>query len=188
MNLREGYRSNTRRKIVLGSNMGSLLRDNARYGTVEQKIHKVAGKINGVAYLFMNWAQANIELDHIDRPTIIYVLPPSGELYYKWSQVRDYPEAQIAFVAPTDFDFEGDENDDIIEHMKRICVHFIVELNSSGLFSPIEGSVPYRVLYDTFDQNVTGIVISLLLQEERGITICNEEKREEDIKTIQGEI
>lgn len=156
------------------------LKGTARYGTVEQKIRSIVESLEGVAYMFKNWSQANDEIDHIDGPTIIYVLPPSGDLDFDYSQVRDYPQSQIAFVASTEFDFEGEENDNIIEQMKRLCIRFVKSLNESGLFEQIEGRLSYRVLYDYFDQNVTGIVITPPLIEEEGVIICSDEHRSED--------
>ena len=153
----------------------------APHGTVEKKIHSIVDSMNeDVAYLFMNWSQANEAVDNISKPTIIYVLPPAGEFDISWAQVKDSPDAQIAFVAPTDFDFDGHENDDIIERMKRLCVLFIKTFNESGLFKQIEGKLEYQVLYDFFDQNVTGIVINPKLKEEEGIMVCEDISRTED--------
>lgn len=150
------------------------------YGTVEKKIRDIVQKMGGVNYLFMNWAQANEKIDHIDGPTIIYVLPPSGELDFHYTSVKDYPQSQIAFVASTEFDFEGTENDNIIEQMKRLCIRFVKAVNESGMFAEIEGRLPYRVLYDYFDQNVTGIVITPPLEEEEGVIMCDEDYRTDD--------
>ena len=75
---------------------------------------------------------------------------------------------------------EGEANDDVIEQMKRLCVKFVKALNGSGLFKQIEGKLPYQVLYDHLDQNVTGIVIEPPLEEEEGIIICEDEVRAED--------
>jgi len=163
--------------------METTLKNIAEHGTVEKKIHKIVDSMGAdVAYQFMNWAQANVELDRVDKPSVIYILPPAGELDFGWAQVKDRPDAQIAFVAPTDFDFDGEENDDIIEQMKRLCIRFIKKLNESGLFEQIEGRQPYRVLYDYLDRNVTGIVIEPKLKEEQGILICGDsEVRTEDV-------
>lgn len=150
------------------------------YGTVEKKIKDIVQNMGGVNYLFMNWSQANEKIDHIDGPTVIYVLPPSGELDFNYTSVKDYPMCQIAFVASTDFDFEGEENDNIIEQMKRLCIRFINAVNESGMFEYIEGRLPYRVLYDYFDENVTGIVITPPLKEEEGVIVCEDQYRNED--------
>jgi hypothetical protein len=152
-----------------------------KYGTVEAKVRKVAESIGeDVEYLFMNWSQANVAMDAITKPSVVYVLPPSGKLDFSYARVKDYPETQIGFLAPTDFDFDGTENDNIIEQMKRLAIKFIKALNASKCFELIEGKQPYQVVYDFLDQNVTGIVLNLPLEEVDGIIICEEESRYED--------
>lgn len=149
-----------------------------RLGTVEAKVRKVIESLSeDVCYQFCNWAQANVELDKVETPTIVYILPPSGSFNFTWREVLDSPNAQIAFVSPTDFDFDGAENDGIVEAMKRLCVRFVLALNESGYFETIEGNLPYQVLYDHLDQNVTGIVISPTLVEVAGVNLCDEPTR-----------
>lgn len=144
-------------------------------GTVEGKIRSIVASMGeDVEYRFMNWAQANVELDHIEKPTIVYVLPPSGTLTFKWNEVKDAPNTQIAFVCVTNFDFDGSENDGIIEEMKRLAIRFVKALNKSELFETIDGDVLYQVLYDHLDQNVTGIVLTLTLEEVKGVSICTD--------------
>lgn len=152
-----------------------------KYGTVEAKVRKVAESMGeDVEYLFMNWSQANVAMDAITKPSVVYVLPPSGKLDFSYARVKDYPDTQIGFLAPTDFDFDGTENDNIIEQMKRLAIKFIKALNASKCFELIEGKQPYQVVYDFLDQNVTGIVLNLPLEEVDGIIICEEESRYED--------
>ena len=152
-----------------------------KYGTVEAKVRKVAESMGeDVEYLFMNWSQANVAMDAITKPSVVYVLPPSGKFDFRYARVKDYPETQIGFLAPTDFDFDGTENDNIIEQMKRLAIKFIKALNASKCFELIEGKQPYQVVYDFLDQNVTGIVLNLPLEEVDGIIICEEESRYED--------
>lgn len=146
------------------------------YVTVEQKVHEIVNKMPCDAeYLFMNWAQANVAIRDIEKPTIVYVLPPAGKLDFSYARVKDYPETQIGFLAPTDFDFDGHENDNIVEQMKRLAILFVKVLNLSEYFELIEGNVSYQVVYDYLDQNVTGIVITLKLKEVNGVVICDDE-------------
>lgn len=149
-----------------------------RLGTVEAKVRKIVESLGeGISYQFCNWAQANVELDKIKKTTIVYVLPASGKLLFTWRQVLDRPSTQIAFVSPTDFDFDGAENDSIVEEMKRLCIRFVKALNESGYFEEIEGEQDYQVLYDHLDVNVTGIVISPILKELEGVNLCDEPAR-----------
>ena len=133
--------------------------------TVQEKIKSIASRIEGTAYLFMNWAQTNVALDTIDKPTIVYVLPPSGTLNVKYA-------SQIAFLDKTDFDFDSTENDEVIERMKGLFYTFLREYNKGEYFEPIEGDIPYQVVYDKLDVNVTGIVVTLTLVELEGSEIC----------------
>lgn len=152
-----------------------------KYGKVEAKVRAVVKSMgDDVKYLFMNWSQTNVAMDDIDMPTIVYVLPPSGKLDFGYARVKDYPETQIGFLCPTDFDFDGTENDNIIEQMKRLAIRFIKALNASEMFELIEGKQPYQVVYDKLDQNVTGIVLTLPLEEVEGVRICEDESREDD--------
>lgn len=147
-------------------------------GTVEGKVRKIVESLGeDVDYLFCNWAQTNVALDKMTKPTIIYVLPPSGSLHFTWREVLDSPNAMIAFVSPTDFDFDGAKNDGIIEAMKRLCIRFIRALNGSGYFVELDDDIQYQVLYDHLDENLTGIVISPTLIEEEGVNLCNEPER-----------
>ena len=149
-----------------------------RLGTVEAKVRKIVESLGeNVGYQFCDWAQANVSLDKVKVPSIIYVLPPSGSLFFTWREVLDRPNAQIAFVSPTDFDFDGSENDGIIEEMKRLCIRFVNAVNEGKYFEAIDGDLPYQVLYDHLDHNVTGIVISPTLKELKGVNLCNEPER-----------
>ena len=153
----------------------------AKYGTVESKVKAVAESLgDGVQYLFMNWAQANVAMDEVVKPSIVYVLPPSGTLDFGYARVKDYPETQIGFLCPTDFDFDGTENDNVIERMKRLAIRFVKALNESECFERIEGKLSYQVVYDFLDQNVTGIVLSIPLEEVDGVAICEDESRDSD--------
>lgn len=153
----------------------------AKYGTVESKVKAVAESLgDGIRYLFMNWAQANVAMDEVVKPSIVYVLPPSGMLDFGYARVKDYPETQIGFLSPTDFDFDGTENDNVIERMKRLAIRFVKALNESEYFERIEGKLSYQVVYDFLDQNVTGVVLSIPLEEVDGVAICEDESRDSD--------
>lgn len=141
--------------------------------TIQDKVKAIAERVEGVDYLFENWAKANIELDDIERPTIVYILPASGTMSVRYNAVTDAPMAQIAVLSPTELDFDSAENDDIIEMCKDIFVSFLRELNKGEYFEPIEGGdIPYQVVYDKLDVNTTGIIVTLALKELQPTTIC----------------
>jgi len=146
------------------------------FPTVESKIRHIVEHIwkPDADYMFYNWAQANVALDGITRPVIVYVLPASGTLFPQWHQTCDRPTTQIAFLSPTDFDFKTRTNDRLMQAMKILAIKFILEVNKSGMFEkiPEKTPIPYQAVYDHLDENVTGIIISLDLRELQGIKHC----------------
>lgn len=140
--------------------------------SVERKIASVAAKLEGVTYLYDNWATANVRLDRLEFPAIINLLPVSGRFDISRTQLRDCPECMIAFADKTRFDFDGVENDEVIERCKALAVRFIRELNKSGLFEWTSTDIRYSVFYDKLDVNVTGIVVELNLKEVKGVPMC----------------
>lgn len=149
--------------------------NNTTNGSVESKVRAVVESMNeSVTYLYHNWAQANVAIDNIDGPTILYVLPTNGSLDVQWHSVKDKPESFIAFLDKAEFDFDGESNNNVVERMKLLAIKFINALNRSGLFEEIEGNLRYQVLYDHLDMNVTGVVINPILEEAEGISTCRE--------------
>ena len=140
--------------------------------SVERKIASVIEKMGNLTYVFDNWHTANFRLDKESLPAVINVLPVSGVMNVTDRRLRDFPNCMLAFVDKADFDFDGKDNDEILERCKNLAMEFILTANASGLFEPISGDVRYSVLYDKLDVNVTGVVIELQLREKQGITLC----------------
>lgn len=140
--------------------------------SVERKIASVIETMGNMTYVFDNWHTANFRLDKESLPAVINVLPVSGVMNVTDRKLRDFPNCMLAFVDKADFDFDGKDNDEILERCKNLAIEFILTANASGLFEPISGDVRYSVLYDKLDVNVTGVVIELQLREKQGITLC----------------
>lgn len=140
--------------------------------TVEAKIKSIVEEMKGVTYIFDNWATANVRLDSSAMPAVLNVLPVSGRFNLGKTQLKDFPNCMLAFLDKSDFDFDGTENDEIIERCKLLAKEFILRLNASEMFEQVEGDIPYSVVYDKLDVNVTGIVIEMQLKESRGLVLC----------------
>lgn len=140
--------------------------------TVEQKIKSIVDKMDGLTYAFDNWQTANLRLDKLPFPAVVNVLPVSGRFNMGKNQLKDYPNMLIAFLDKTDFDFDGEDNDLIVEKCKNLAREFILRANESRLFEYIEGDIYYSVVYDKLDVNVTGVVIELTPKEINGIGLC----------------
>lgn len=139
--------------------------------TVEQKLQKVAEtfKDEGISYLFHDWTRVNIAVDQMPLPVIVYSLPASGSLDMKNGFVNDNQNGLISFLSLTEFDFDSKENDCIISRMKQLALRFFSVYNQSGYFETVGGTMPYRVVYDMLDANVTGVMFEVSVKELDGI-------------------
>lgn len=138
--------------------------------SVQKRIKQIASHFTGCNYFFANWQQLNEALEEVKKgkPVICYILPPSGRLSIKHSATYfvDKPSTLIAFLVHTEVDFDGEENDELIEQMKSLFRSFLKVLNASGLFEPIDDEeISYDVAYDDTDDCVTGILVNLPLVE-----------------------
>lgn len=141
-------------------------------GSVEAKIRYIAEQFEDCFYMFADYSQANVMFDRIKRPTILYVLPASGQMRIRKDAVIDKPSVMLWFLCPADFDFHGEENECRVEAMKRLGIRFIDAVNKSGLFEYVE-YIPYQVAYDSFDANLTGVCFTPTLEEKHGVSLCN---------------
>lgn len=151
--------------------------------TVQKKVKSVAEKFAKAQYFYGDWNQIDELLDKMGRqgaegfpqPVICHLLPVSGQMILKYGDLSftDEPETTFAFLVSSELDFEGEENEDKVEMMKLLAQCFIRALNESELFEPIGDTIlNYQVPYDTTDECVTGIIITLPLREKTGRTYC----------------
>lgn len=137
--------------------------------SVEQKIKSVSGKMAGFTYVYEDWTRADLKLERLPLPALINLLPVSGALTLGKDQFRDVPNCMFVFVDKVRRDANGSDNDAVFERMKNAAMEFIVRLNESGLFEPVEGEIPYSVILEKLAPVVTGISISLKLKEVAGV-------------------
>lgn len=144
--------------------------------TVKQKVKSIVDQMQGISYVFGNWTIANVMLEKIsdaELPVFVNLLPVSGSFSLGKTQLKDYPNCMFSFLDKTDFDFDSSENDAIIERCKNYAKEFILRLNESGLFEQIDENIPYQVLYDHLDINMTGVSIEVQLKETKGLVLCH---------------
>lgn len=126
-----------------------------------------------VHYAFNDWTRANIELDTLPTPCILYLLPAAGSFMLRNGQVRDFPDVAIAFLDKAVIDENAVHDDSIVERMKRLVLAFVNAYNESGLFEPLEGELRYQVPIDILDSVISGVIIQPKIKEVRGVRLCD---------------
>lgn len=151
----------------------SVTKDNGeQLGTVEGKIRAVVESIPGVNYIFNDWTKANVDIDKVPTPCVIFIQPASGSFDMHNGKARDMPDCAIAFLDRTVHDDDAVSEDSVVERMKRLALVFIDALNKSGYFEAVQGKVGYQVPIDTTDSIVSGVIINPTLKETQGSSMC----------------
>lgn len=141
--------------------------------TVEQKVKSVAETMEGLTYVFENWTKADIRIERFPLPAMVNLLPVSGSFKLKNNQFKDQPNCMFAFFDKSERDSNGSEYDTVVDRCKALAMEFIVKLNNSGLFEPIEGEISYSVSLDKLSTSVSGIIVSVQLKELKGVCASN---------------
>jgi hypothetical protein len=132
---------------------------------IDEKIKQIVDSLGGLTFEFNDWTKLNYKLSQKNLPVCMYLLPVSGSFLNKNNNMRDRPKALIAFLVLSELDFEGETNEPTVERMKQYAKRFIAAVNKSGMFKPISEITHYSVVYDKLDDNVTGVVIDIELEE-----------------------
>lgn len=133
---------------------------------VRQGIKRIVGQM-GLRYLFASFAEANLLVGEGDFPVVIDVLPTSGSVSVRQGFYRDAPNCMLFFCDKTELDYNAEREQPKVARMKALAFEFIERANQSGLFEPITDA-DYQVLYDRTDTAVSGIALSLTLQDATG--------------------
>lgn len=155
--------------------------------TVIDKIRLVVETIGGLSFMYDDWNRVNKRADMLVRsnepvspddtqaegrlPSCFVILPASGQFDTRAANYRDAPDLQICFCIDSELDFDGLQNDTLVEQMKLKCKQFIAAYNDSGMFEPLPDLIDYRPLYDILEANLTGVYINIRAFEVAGYCV-----------------
>lgn len=124
----------------------------------------------GLRYLFASMYEANLLVGEGDFPVVIDILPTSGSVSVRQGYYRDAPNCLLFFCDKTELDYNAEREQPKVARMKQFAFEFIAEANKSGYFEPITDAT-YEVMYDRTDVAVSGVALSLTLQDAIGICV-----------------
>lgn len=102
------------------------------------------------------------------------------------NQNREQANIALFFVNKTEFDFDSEENEAIIEEMKKKANTWLRSLFSSSVLEVV-GNVRTTRIYNEYDAILTGIGFNLTIAEKYGFNACKEtEFVPTNIKKITG--
>lgn len=145
---------------------------------VREKLYSIVLAMSKeVHFSYANVRQFNNDVNSKDmelKPVINVVELESGmfALNPNFGSFRErYPATQIQFLDISEFDYNSDQNDCIVDRMKEIAKEFLLRLDDSELFEPIT-DVPFNQVFRAYDDNLSGIEITLNLRELNSQNVC----------------
>lgn len=125
----------------------------------------------GAKYLYDEWGRINLHADQLKIGDVVVVetLPTNGQIDTRFVPVvRTSRTAIFAFLKHCDLDFDGAEVGTIIDEMLDLAKHYIVMLDATRRYEPIEGLMDYNAVIDFLDANMAGVRVTLTLKELEG--------------------
>lgn len=125
----------------------------------------------GAKYLYDEWGRINLHADKLAIGDVVVVetLPTNGQIDTRFAPVVTTSRTAIfAFLKHCNLDFKGFEVGHIIDEMLALVKRYIVRLDATGAFEPIDGLLDYNAVIDFMDANMAGVRVTLTLKELEG--------------------
>jgi hypothetical protein len=126
----------------------------------------------------------NLIADNMDLPAAIVQLITQGTIDQQSGQWREVVSAAVFFVDKSDFDFDADENEKIIDRCKRRCLRWLAALPLDEHLDLVRWERTSRV-YERFDAILTGFAVMVMLRERESVTDCEETEQENEEQLIE---
>lgn len=132
---------------------------------------KAVAQALGCLYIYDEWGRVNLHADRlpIGSSVVVETLPTNGEIDTTFAPVvKTSRSAIFAFLKHCDLDFKGVEVGEIIEEMLAIAKQYVLLLDQSGEFEPLDGRIEWNSVVDFLDANMAGVRLTLELKELKG--------------------
>ena len=111
------------------------------------------------------------------EPIAFAYLLKGGEVDVQRNQLREGVNLAVFFCKKTEFDFNSEENERLIDDCKRLAFGWLSLMRKSGYFETV-GSITTERVYDTTTDILTGIAVNVTLRELQGYSECDLPYRE----------
>ena len=111
------------------------------------------------------------------EPIAFAYLLKGGEVDVQRNMLREGVNLAVFFCKKTEFDFNSEENERLIDDCKRLAFGWLSLMRKSGYLETV-GSITTERVYDTTTDILTGIAVNVTLRELQGYSECDLPYRE----------
>ena len=138
--------------------------------TIVDKIKESISVATDLPVYYQSEEQLNRIADNADYPCAYFFLLQTQGITTDSMTLRERVNIAVFFVNLTEFDFNADENEAIIDECKQKAMRWLAMLPRDAYFRLTAVGQSER-LYDTFDAQLTGYAVNVTLEELEGF--CN---------------
>lgn len=141
--------------------------------TIIEKIRNSIQRVHGASFpvYYHDETTLNLLADTMTFPCAIVQLITDGNLEYVSGQLREVVTAAVFFVRPSQFDFDADANEGIIDDCKRKALSWLLSMQLDQYLTLVGVDRTSRA-YERFDAILTGYGVLCRLTENEGVTDC----------------
>ena len=127
----------------------------------------------GLPFVYGSAGDINRALDYSPLPCVFVYLLTTTSVSDVNGQLHERATVAAFFVNKTVFDFDGIENEGIIDEMKRRAFAWVAASRSDKTltFGAVENA--QRVYDEISDATVTGYAVQITIEEIEGVGTCN---------------
>ena len=145
--------------------------------SIVTKIKRSVESATGLTMHYHDEGTINEIIYSSPMPCCFFALLRDTELLTDGSQNRERASIAMFFVDKTEFDFDSEENEEIIERCKTKANTWIRSLINDSTLT-ISGSLRMARVYNEYDEILTGIAVNVTLEETYGFNACTDEEFE----------
>ena len=128
----------------------------------------------------------NLLAESMEFPCVIVQLITQGNITVESGQVREVVSVAVFFVEPSEFDFDAEQNEQVIDRCRQRAYAWLLAMPFDKYFR-MEYVERTQRAYERFDAILTGYGMLLRLQELVGQTDCKPEPEPTPIQPIEAE-
>ena len=154
--------------------------------TIIEKIRASIQSVHGESFAVYYHDEPTINLiaDTMTLPCAVVQLITQGELNEQSGQWREVVSAVVFFVDKSEFDFDADANERIIDKCKRRALSWLASLQMDANLDLVRWERTSRV-YERFDAILTGFAVMVMLRDNESVTDCEETEQENEEQLIE---
>ena len=142
--------------------------------TIIEKIRNSIQRVHGEGFevYYHDDPTLNIIADSMSLPCAIVQLITQGRVEQQSGQWREVVSAAVFFVDRSEFDFDADDNEAVIDHCKVRALQWLAALPMDDALELVRVERTGRV-YERFDAILTGFALMVELREIEGVSDCD---------------